>query len=75
MNDWKYFMTYEKVHFNTNHGIPCGIIDTPRILLGFVNKNLVIIVSYDSYENQNNYIAQINEDVKTTASLLSKSLQ
>jgi hypothetical protein len=77
VNNSRYFMSYEPVEYNTNHGIPCGIIDSPRIFICVVKHNLVVGVSYNSYEKENkdNYIKAINDDVLYANRLLLRSLQ
>lgn len=58
-----YFITYEAVHFDYNHGIPCGIAAKPHILLGVLKNNVLVIVAYDGYRYYDDYIKEINEDI------------
>ncbi len=68
--DDKYFMSYESVHFDYNHGIPCGIVSKPSILIGVLKNNVLIVIAYDGYRYYDDYIKEINEDIVYVSQLL-----
>jgi hypothetical protein len=71
-DEWRnnYFSSYESVHFDYNHGIPCGIVSKPQILVGLLKSNLLIIISYDGYRYYDNYIGEMNGDIVYVSKLL-----
>ena len=66
----KYFMSYEPAHFDYNHGIPCGIVTSPKITVVFLKNNLLILVSYTGYRYYDNYVKEMNEDIAYVGELL-----
>jgi hypothetical protein len=65
-----YFISYESVHFDYNHGIPCGIVSKPHILIGVLKNNVLIVIAYDGYRYYDDYIKEINEDIVYVSKLL-----
>lgn len=70
----KYFSSYKALRINKNHGIPIGIITYPEILVVFQKRNLVIVIEYTSYRDDNDYIKKINEDISYVGGLFQKSI-
>lgn len=73
--DNKYFSAYEPVHFDYNHGIPCGIITSPHITAVFLKNNMLIVVSYTGYRNYDNYVQEMNEDIIYVSEVLKNTLR
>jgi hypothetical protein len=68
-----YFSAYRAPWMDTNHGVPTGhIVNHPEILIAFLKRNLLIVVSYISYRNEGDYVQQINEDISYISDLLRK---
>jgi len=70
----RYFISYATTRFDTNHGIPMGIITAPEILIGVLKQNLFVSVSYSSYRSRLrwglDYVPRINEDIEYARDLL-----
>ena len=66
----RYFVSYETVHFDYNHGIPCGIVSKPNIIVVVLKYNIFIDISYVSYGKYDNYINDINDDIVYVSKLL-----
>ncbi len=70
-----YFVSYQLIHLEYYHGFPCGVTTSPEILIAFLKRNLLIVVSYTGYRNYNNYVQAMNEDILYVASLLKECLR
>jgi hypothetical protein len=67
-----WFISYEGVRFDTNHGIPMGLNTSPDIIIGILKQNVFIVIGYTS-PNGSDYIQTINGDVAYVAELLAKA--
>lgn len=70
IEDNRYFTAYEPVHFDYNHGIPCGIVSSPHVTAVFLKNNILIVVSYTGYRNYDNYVREMNEDIAYVGEML-----
>jgi len=68
-----WFISYEGVRFDTNHGIPTGLNTKPDIFIGILKQNVFIVIGYTSVRNDSDYIHTINGDVAYVADLLAKA--
>ena len=60
----KYFIAFEVIHLDYNHGIPAGFINIPDIIICFKKDKYFLSVSYSSYSDKKlDYVAQINSDL------------
>lgn len=60
----RYFVTYETIQFNYNHGLPIGFINNPEIVVGFLKNNIFTSVHLTSYNKKDhNYVDMINSDI------------
>lgn len=66
----KYFISFEKNHVEYNHGIPCGIVSSPNILIAFLKNNILIVISYAGYNYYDHYVDELNEDIFYVSKLL-----
>jgi hypothetical protein len=73
----RYFSAYKAPWVNTNHGIPIGVITSPKILIAFLKRNILVVISYDSYcsDSDTDYIREVNEDILYVSDILKKSLR
>jgi hypothetical protein len=69
----KWFISYQGIRLNTNHGIPMGIITKPEIFIGILKQNVFIVISYTAYDSSWSYVRTINQDIRYVADLLSKA--
>lgn len=69
----KWFISYQGVRLDTNHGIPMGIITKPEIFIGILKQNVFIVISYTAYDSSWNYVRTINQDIRYVADLLLKA--
>ncbi len=66
----KCFLTYEDVHLDYDHGVPCGFVTSPSITIGFLKNELFLSVDYTGLSNHDRYVEEINADISYLSELL-----
>ncbi len=61
--DEKFFISYKRVRFDTNHGIPMGVDTKPEIFIGILKQNVFVVIAYTAYSGGSDYIQTINKDI------------
>lgn len=67
----KWFISYQGLRMDTNHGMPVGIIAKPDIFIGILKQNVVIVITYTAFDPSWNYVRTINRDIQYVADILS----
>jgi hypothetical protein len=60
---------------DNNHGIPTGVNTRQKLVLVFLKQNLMIVVNYDSGQDDDvDYVSIVNENISYLVDILKKSL-
>jgi hypothetical protein len=74
-DDNRFFSAYRPKHTECLHGMPlCRGINDADILVTFLKRNMVIVVSYSEIRDKPNYVAAMDSDIVYVADLVKRSL-
>lgn len=69
----RYFSAYKGPWLDSNHDIPTGgVINQPEMVVTYLKRNLIVVVSYHSYDENADYQAEMNQDIVYVEGLLVK---